>query len=57
LAAVALPFGLYFTDTSFKDIEELQNELSIPVIAAIPIIPVRAERRLAVTRAIVASSV
>ena len=57
LAAVALPFGLYFTDTSFKDIEELQNELSIPVIAAIPIIPMPAERRLAVTRAIVASSV
>jgi uncharacterized protein involved in exopolysaccharide biosynthesis len=57
LAAVGLPFGLYFTDTSFKDLEELQNELSIPVIAAIPIISMPGERRLAVTRAIVTSSV
>jgi protein tyrosine kinase modulator len=35
-AALAFPFGLYFTDTSYKDPEELVEEFAIPVLAAIP---------------------
>jgi uncharacterized protein involved in exopolysaccharide biosynthesis len=57
LTAVALPFGLYFTDTSFKDIEELQSEFSVSVLAAIPIIEPAEEIRIATTRAIAASSI
>jgi succinoglycan biosynthesis transport protein ExoP len=56
-AALALPFGLYFTDTSFKDPEELQTELSLPVVAAIPLIEAVGERRVASLRAVAASSV
>lgn len=56
-AAMALPFGLYFTDTSFKDIEELQSEFSISVLAAIPIIEPGEEMRMATTRAVAVSGV
>jgi len=36
IAALALPFGLYFTDTSFKYPDEIQAEFGIPVLATIP---------------------
>ncbi len=35
-AAVALPFGIFFTDTSFRDPEELAREHGSPVLIAIP---------------------
>ena len=35
---MALPFGLFFTDTSFKSPEELELEYGIPVVAAIPVV-------------------
>jgi hypothetical protein len=56
VAALALPFGLYFTDTSFKEPVELQSEYGIPVIATIPAIKVPADRRAAVIRAAFVSS-
>jgi polysaccharide biosynthesis transport protein len=34
--AVALPFALFFTDSSFKDPDELRRELAVPVAATIP---------------------
>ncbi len=37
--AGALPFALFFTDSSFKDPEELRQELSVGVSAAIPELP------------------
>jgi succinoglycan biosynthesis transport protein ExoP len=54
-AALALPFGLYFTDTSFKDPEELQSEFSIPVVATLPIVGAAKEARAATIRALGAS--
>lgn len=56
VTALALPFGLYFTDTSFKDPEEVQNEFAIRVVAAIPVIEVAGESRMATLRALTASS-
>jgi uncharacterized protein involved in exopolysaccharide biosynthesis len=53
--ALALPFGVYFTDTSFKDPEELLSEFSIPVVAVIPMIE-GGENRLAALRAVAVSS-
>jgi polysaccharide biosynthesis transport protein len=57
VAALGLPFALYYTDTSFKQPEELQTEYGIDVIAAIPAIEVPAERRAVELRAVFASSV
>jgi polysaccharide biosynthesis transport protein len=56
VAAVGLPFALYFTDTSFKEPAEVQSEYGLSVVAMIPMIELPAERRLAVFRAAVASS-
>jgi uncharacterized protein involved in exopolysaccharide biosynthesis len=56
IAALGLPFALYFTDTSFKEPAELQNEYGISVIATIPVVEVPAERHAAVIRAVFASS-
>jgi succinoglycan biosynthesis transport protein ExoP len=55
-AALGLPFGLYFTDTSFKEPEELQNEFSLPVLAAIPMIELAGDSRIAILRTLAASS-
>lgn len=54
--ALLVPFGLFYTDTSFKSTEELQSEYGIRVAAAIPLIESRAERRTATMRATLASS-
>ncbi len=35
-AALGLPFVLFFTDTSFKDPDELGREYGVPVLVAIP---------------------
>lgn len=56
IAALCLPFALYFTDTSFKEPAELQNEYGISVVATIPLIEVPKERRAAALRALFASS-
>lgn len=56
IAALGLPFGLYFTDTSFKEPAELQSEYGISVVGAIPAIKVPADRRAAVIRAAFVSS-
>jgi succinoglycan biosynthesis transport protein ExoP len=56
IAALCLPFALYFTDTSFKEPAELQSEYGISVVATIPVIEVPAERRVAALRAVFASS-
>ena len=56
IAALGLPFGIYFTDTSFKEPAELQNEYGISVVAMIPVIEVPSERRNAALRAVFASS-
>lgn len=56
IAALGLPFGLYFTDTSFKEPSELLSEFQIPVVAMIPVIEAPFERRNATLRAILASS-
>jgi capsular polysaccharide biosynthesis protein len=56
IAALSLPFGLYFTDTSFKEPSELLSEFQIPVVAMIPVIEAPFERRNATLRAILASS-
>ncbi|MBV8775549.1 MAG: hypothetical protein JO166_24960 [Deltaproteobacteria bacterium] len=37
--AAALPFAFYFTDTSFKDPNELRRELDVSVAATIPELP------------------
>src|ERR1700722_13637920 len=55
-AALALPFGLHFTDTSFKDAEELQREFLLPVVAAIPMIETPGSGRIGNLRAMAASS-
>jgi polysaccharide biosynthesis transport protein len=60
LAAIALPFGIVFTDTSFHDSDELTREYDVPVLVSIPSIENaagRSERRSIVFRAIAASSV
>jgi protein tyrosine kinase modulator len=60
LAAVALPFAAYFTDTSFHDSDELARQYAIPILASIPKSEGpegRSVRRLLVFRAIAASSV
>ncbi len=56
VAALGLPFALYFTDTSFKEPAELQSEYGISVVATIPAIEVPADRRAAALRAVFASS-
>jgi len=56
VAALGLPFALYFTDSSFKEPAELQSEYGIPVVATIPVIEVPAERRAATLRAVAVSS-
>lgn len=56
IAALGVPFGLYFTDTSFKEPAELQHEYGISVVAMIPVIEVPFARRAAALRAIFASS-
>jgi len=56
IAALGLPFGLYFTDTSFKEPAEFQSEYGISTVAMIPVIEPRAERRAVVLRAAFASS-
>jgi len=56
IAALALPFGLYFTDTSFKDADELANEFGIAVASVIPAIESRAERSVAILRMVAISS-
>jgi polysaccharide biosynthesis transport protein len=37
-AALLLPFALFFTDTSFKDPDELGKEYGLPVLVAIPLV-------------------
>jgi uncharacterized protein involved in exopolysaccharide biosynthesis len=56
IVAVGVPFGIYFTDTSFKEPAELQSEYGISVVAMIPVIEVPFERRTAALRAVFASS-
>jgi succinoglycan biosynthesis transport protein ExoP len=56
VGALALPFGLYFTDTSFKEPAELQSEYGISVVATIPAIKVPADRSAALIRAAFVSS-
>ena len=56
IVALGLPFGIYFTDTSFKEPAELQSEYGISVVAMIPVIEVPFERRTAALRAVFASS-
>jgi succinoglycan biosynthesis transport protein ExoP len=43
--AIALPFGIFFTDTSFKDPDELAREHGSPVLIAIPELKEIAGRR------------
>jgi succinoglycan biosynthesis transport protein ExoP len=57
VAALALPFGLYFTDTSFKEPAELQGEYGIAVVAAIPAVKMPSDHRAFVVRAAFVSSV
>ena len=45
IAALALPFGLYFTDTSFKHPDEIQEEFGIPVVATIPTVQIPKKRK------------
>jgi polysaccharide biosynthesis transport protein len=56
IGALGLPFGLYFTDTSFKEPAELQSEYGLSVIATIPAIKAPADRRATVIRAAFVSS-
>lgn len=54
-AALALPFGMYFTDTSFKEPDELSREFGLPVLVTIPLVdalPVRQQRRWLAFRAV-----
>ncbi len=55
-AALAFPFALYFTDTSFKEPAELQGEYGLSVVAMIPELELPAERHSALLRAALASS-
>jgi polysaccharide biosynthesis transport protein len=57
-AAVALPFAIFFTDTSFKEPEELSREYGLPVLVTIPLqheMPGASERRWFAIRAIALS--
>ncbi len=54
--ALLAPFGLFYTDTSFKSTEELHSEYGIRVAAAIPLIESKAERRTATFKAMLAST-
>ncbi len=54
-ASLALPFALFFTDTSFKNPEEVALEYGIPVAAAIPVVDEEAEQRRATIQALIAS--
>lgn len=45
VAAIALPFALFFTDSSFRNPEELAQEHSNPVLIAIPELKEMRERR------------
>ncbi|WP_456473346.1 XrtA system polysaccharide chain length determinant [Desulfolithobacter sp.] len=42
---VGLAFGLDFIDTSFKDVEDLENTLGLAVSCTVPYLPTRAEMR------------
>ena len=53
--ALAAPFGLFFTDTSFKNPEELELEYGIPVAAAIPVVDEQMENRRATIHALIAT--
>ncbi len=54
-AALALPFGLFFTDTSYKTPDELESDYGIRVTAAIPIVDEDKEQRQATIQALVLS--
>jgi polysaccharide chain length determinant protein (PEP-CTERM system associated) len=59
-AALGLPFALFFTDTSFKDPDELGSEYGLPVLVAIPEVEEAAaggEFRSSLLRALTASGV
>jgi len=59
-AALALPFALSYTDTSFKDPDELAKEYNIPVLVSIPTADEkeqRAERLRTLFRAVAATSI
>ena len=59
-AALGLPFALFFTDTSFKDPDELGSEYGLPVLVAIPEVEEAAaggEFRSGLLRALTASGV
>ena len=56
IAALALPFGLYFTDTSFKYPDEIQAEFGIPVVATIPTVETPKQPRTGALPRLVASS-
>jgi uncharacterized protein involved in exopolysaccharide biosynthesis len=55
-ASLALPFVLVFTDTSFKDPEEVGLEYGIPVAAAIPVVDEDREQRRATIQALILTS-
>jgi capsular polysaccharide biosynthesis protein len=60
LLALATPFMLFFTDTSFKDPDELRSEHGLPVAATIPLVGLiesRASSRALRLRALAISSV
>ena len=54
-AALFLPFGLFFTDTSYKTPEEVESDYGIRVTAAIPIVDEEREQRRATIHALVLS--
>jgi polysaccharide biosynthesis transport protein len=55
-AALALPFALFFTDTSFKDSEEVGLEYGILVAAAIPVVDQDREQRRSTFQALILTS-
>jgi succinoglycan biosynthesis transport protein ExoP len=60
LAAIAMPFAIYFTDTSFHDSDELARECDLPVLVSVPSIESETGRWrqwLLILRAVAASSV
>src|SRR5262249_21608962 len=57
IGALALPFGLYLTDTSFKSADELTRELGVPVASVIPHLQSQGARRLATLRVVAVSSI
>lgn len=54
-AGLALPFCLFFTDTSFRATEELEVEYGIHVVATIPVVDEEKEERRATMQAFVFS--